>query len=119
MNSCAQRRRKTNSTFIVTAPALAIFFCVLTMVGSGSWANTQKLAGKDNWPFELYYWDYAVGVFLVSVLMLFTLGQAGTAGVPELSNLREAGWPAIGKPYLAAFYSMCPIWLFLPNASKR
>jgi glucose uptake protein len=31
------------------------------MLGWGSWANTQKLAGKDKWPFQLYYWDYAVG----------------------------------------------------------
>src|SRR5260370_23601250 len=47
---------------------LAIFFCVITMLGWGSWANTQKLAGKEKWPFELFYWDYAIGVFLFSLL---------------------------------------------------
>jgi glucose uptake protein len=47
---------------------LAILFCVITMLGWGSWANTQKLAGKEKWPFELFYWDYAIGVFLFSLL---------------------------------------------------
>jgi glucose uptake protein len=47
---------------------LAIVFCVITMLGWGSWANTQKLAGKEKWPFELFYWDYAIGVFLFSLL---------------------------------------------------
>ena len=65
------------------------------MIGWGSWANTQKLAGKDNWPFELYYWDYAIGVFVCSLVMLFTLGQSGSAGMPALDNLRQAGGTAI------------------------
>jgi glucose uptake protein len=47
---------------------LAIVFCVITMLGWGSWANTQKLAGQEKWPFELFYWDYAIGVFLFSLL---------------------------------------------------
>ncbi len=57
---------------------IAILFCVITMLGWGSWANTQKLAGKEKWPFELFYWDYAIGVFLFS-LLFSTLG--GTFGV--------------------------------------
>jgi glucose uptake protein len=52
---------------------IAILFCVITMLGWGSWANTQKLAGKEKWPFELFYWDYAIGVFLFSLLFA-TLG---------------------------------------------
>jgi glucose uptake protein len=47
---------------------IAILCCVVTMIGWGSWANTQKLAGKEKWPFELFYWDYAIGVFLFSLL---------------------------------------------------
>jgi glucose uptake protein len=57
---------------------IAILFCVITMLGWGSWANTQKLAGKEKWPFELFYWDYAIGVFLFS-LLFSTIG--GTFGV--------------------------------------
>jgi glucose uptake protein len=69
------------------------------MLGWGSWANTQKLAGKDRWPFELFYWDYAIGVFAFSVLFAFTLGNAGASGMPFLENLRGAQdgaiWTAI------------------------
>lgn len=44
------------------------------MLGWGSWANTQKLAGKEKWPFELFYWDYAIGVFLFSILFAAAFG---------------------------------------------
>jgi glucose uptake protein len=85
--------------FIVHDLGVAVLFCIVTMLGWGSWANTQKLAGKDRWPFELFYWDYAIGVFVFSVLFAFTLGSAGTSGVPFLENLRgaqnDAIWAAI------------------------
>ena len=58
---------------------IAILFCVITMLGWGSWANTQKLAGKEKWPFELFYWDYAIGVFLFSLLFA-TLGGSFDTG---------------------------------------
>ncbi len=60
--------------FTVDSLPLAICFCVITMIGWGSWANTQKLAGKERWPFELFYWDYAIGVFLFSILFAALLG---------------------------------------------
>lgn len=76
--------------FTVSSLSLAILFCVITMLGWGSWANTLKLAGKTRWPFELYYWDYAVGVFLFSVLFMFTLGSTGGPGMGAIDNLRAA-----------------------------
>src|SRR3979409_167294 len=85
--------------FVVTSLPVAILFCIVTMLGWGSWANTQKLAGKQRWPFELFYWDYAIGVFLFSVLFAVTFGSLGTAGTPALENLRQADmsfvWPAL------------------------
>jgi glucose uptake protein len=39
----------------------------------GSWANTQKLAGK--WRFELLYYDFALGMLLTSVVAAFALGE--------------------------------------------
>ena len=68
--------------FTVTSLPVAILFCVVTMLGWGSWANTQKLAGKTEWPFELFYWDYALGVFLFSILFLVALGGPGGIGIP-------------------------------------
>ena len=55
--------------FVVHSLPVAILFCVITMLGWGSWANTQKLAGKEKWPFQLFYWDYAIGVFLFSLVL--------------------------------------------------
>ena len=76
--------------FTVDSLGVAVLFCGTTMLGWGSWANTQKLAGQTKWPFELYYWDYAIGVFAFSLLFLFTLGSYGSAGTPALENLHSA-----------------------------
>lgn len=76
--------------FAVQSLPLAIIFCVLTMLGWGSWANTQKLAGRAKWPFELFYWDYAAGVLLTGAVFALTLGSFGAAGAPALPNLEAA-----------------------------
>jgi glucose uptake protein len=81
--------------FIVHDLGVAVLFCVVTMLGWGSWANTQKLAGKDKWPFELFYWDYAIGVFAFSLLFALTLGNAGSSGMPFFENLGGASGSAI------------------------
>ncbi len=57
------------------------------MLGWGSWANTQKLAGKDQWRFELYYWDYAIGVLLFGLIYAFTFGSVGSAGQSALAKI--------------------------------
>ena len=87
--------------FTVSSLPVAILFCVLTMLGWGSWANTQKLAGKTKWPFELYYWDYALGVFLFSILFMFTLGSAGGAGTSAVENLGAASGGKIAGAMLS------------------
>src|ERR1700760_3402934 len=76
--------------FAVQSLPVAIAFCVVTMLGWGSWANTQKLAGKEKWPFELFYWDYAIGVMLFGVLFAATFGSVGTAGAAAWDNLQKA-----------------------------
>jgi len=76
--------------FIVHDFWLATLFCVITMLGWGSWANTQKLAGKDQWPFPLFYWDYALGVFLFGIVWMVTLGNAGSGGMSAGENLHQA-----------------------------
>src|SRR5260370_34545056 len=76
--------------FVVNSLPVAIIFCVITMLGWGSWANTQKLAGKENWPFQLFYWDYAIGVFLFSLVFSHTLGSFGAAGGPPTEGHHPA-----------------------------
>jgi glucose uptake protein len=81
--------------FIVHSLPVAIAFCVITMLGWGSWANTQKLAGNQNWPFELFYWDYAIGVLLFGVVFAATFGSMGSEGAPAWTNLSAAGFSFI------------------------
>src|SRR6266404_3627364 len=63
---------------------------LLCMIGSmlcwGSWANTMKLT--PGWAFQLFYWDYVLGIVAASLLWGLTLGSAGGG---ELSFLRNIG----------------------------
>lgn len=71
---------------IVESYAVAVAMCVVTMLCWGSWANTRKLTQRQ-WPFQLFYWDYAIGVLLLSVILAMTMGSLGSAGRPFLADL--------------------------------
>ncbi len=84
----------------VPSYAVAVLLCVLTMVCWGSWANTQKLAARS-WRFELYYWDFAAGLLLASLLAALSLGSMGATGRSFLADLAQAspssiGWALLG-----------------------
>lgn len=75
--------------FIVDNYFVAVLLCVVTMICWGSWGNTQKLAGKT-WRYELFYWDYTIGILLFSIIMAFTLGSHGEAGRSFIPDLQQA-----------------------------
>ena len=75
--------------FIVDNYPLAVIFCVITMLCWGSWGNAQKLAAK-NWRYELFYWDYVIGMFLFSLLIAFTMGSFGSQGRSFADDLLQA-----------------------------
>jgi glucose uptake protein len=87
--------------FVIQNYALAVLFCVITMLCWGSWANTQKLAGK-RWRFELFYWDYVLGVLLMAIIFAFTLGSSGGEfGRTFVEDVKQAdatnlGWTFLG-----------------------
>lgn len=85
--------------FIVESYAMAIIFCVITMLCWGSWGNTQKLAGKT-WRYELFYWDYVLGVLLISLIFAFTMGSIGANGRSFLTDLAQADLRNIGSAFL-------------------
>ncbi len=62
--------------FTVNSYLLAVIFCIVTMICWGSWGNTQKLVSK-NWRYELFYWDYVIGMVLFTILLGFTMGSHG------------------------------------------
>jgi glucose uptake protein len=76
--------------YIIENYSLAVFFCIITMLCWGSWANTQKLAASS-WRFELFYWDYVIGIVLLGIIFAFTLGNHGTEGRSFIDDLKQAG----------------------------
>ncbi len=85
--------------FIVNNYILAVVFCIITMICWGSWANTQKLAGKS-WRYELFYWDYVIGLLVMSLIFAFTLGSFGSNGRGFLEDLAQADLKNIGSAFL-------------------
>ncbi len=75
--------------FIPQTYSLAIVLCIVTMLCWGSWGNTQKLAGKS-WRFELFYWDYVLGILLFALLIGFTLGSTGENGRGFIDDIGQA-----------------------------
>ena len=59
------------------------------MICWGSWGNTQKLASKE-WKFQLFYWDYTLGILLFSLLMAFTMGSMGEGGRSFIADICQA-----------------------------
>lgn len=84
---------------IVESYPVAVAMCVITMLCWGSWANTQKLASKE-WRFQLFYWDYALGVFLLSLVLAFTMGSHGVGGRAFLADLHQAEGKWLGSAFL-------------------
>jgi glucose uptake protein len=67
---------------------IALFMMITSAICWGSWANTFK--GVKNYRFELFYWDYAVGIFLISLILAFTMGSTGNDSNSFLNNVHSA-----------------------------
>jgi glucose uptake protein len=64
----------------------------------GSWANTQKLATKE-WRFQLFYWDYAIGVLLLALILALTMGSMGSVGRCFFHDMAQASGSAIWSAF--------------------
>ena len=73
-----------------TPPSLtiALLMMITSAICWGSWANTYK--GVKNYRFELFYWDYAIGIFLISLILAFTMGSSGNDASSFLNNVHSA-----------------------------
>ncbi len=74
--------------FVPHTFAVALLMVITSAVCWGSWANTYK--GVKNYRFELFYWDYALGIFLIAVILAFTMGSTGSETSSFLNNVRAA-----------------------------
>ncbi|MBQ5701932.1 MAG: multidrug DMT transporter permease [Alistipes sp.] len=81
--------------FIISSYTLAVVFCFITMLCWGSWGNTQKLAGKT-WRYELFYWDYVIGMVLFAALLGLTMGSTGELGRSFIADLQQANLTSLG-----------------------
>ena len=79
--------------FVPETYGLALLLMIVCMICWGSWANTFKLAGKVR--FELFYWDYALGVFMMAVILALTLGSWHGGDDAFFNNLTQATGPRI------------------------
>jgi len=71
----------------------ALFLMVLSMLCWGSWANTLKLC--PGYRFQLFYWDYAIGLLLATVVWGLTAGSLGNAGPSFLNAVAHTSSHAI------------------------
>ena len=77
----------------------ALLLMLLSMLCWGSWANTLKLCPRFR--FQLFYWDYSIGVLVGAVVLGLTMGSLGHNGPPFLSDIvqtssRSMLWAAGG-----------------------
>ena len=68
---------------------IALLFMIISMLCWGSWANTMKLC--SGYRFQLFYWDYVIGLIVGAVVWGGTLGSFGSAGRSFLSDITHAG----------------------------
>ncbi len=83
------------------------------MLGWGSWANTLKVAAKRSWSFELFYWDYVIGMLLCSAVVALTLGSHGASGLGAVASLSQASSGALGAALLSGALFNCSNVLFV------
>jgi len=74
--------------FTPSSLTIALLMMITSAICWGSWANTFK--GVKNYRFELFYWDYALGIFLISVVLALTMGSTGHDASSFLNNVHSA-----------------------------
>ena len=84
---------------VIQSYFVAVLMCIITMLCWGSWANTQKMASRK-WAFQLFYWDYALGVLILSLILAFTMGSSGEDGRGFLADLAQADGRSVGSALL-------------------
>jgi glucose uptake protein len=66
----------------------ALAFMLGSMICWGSWANTMKLTA--GYAFQLFYWDYVIGIIVGALLWGLTLGSNGSSRLAFLADIHQA-----------------------------
>ncbi len=65
----------------------ALVLMILSMLCWGSWPNTLKFCPR--YRFQLYYWDFAIGMAIGTLVLGFTAGSLGHSGPTFLPDVAE------------------------------
>lgn len=96
---------------VIHSYGIAIFLVFISMLCWGSWGNTQKIAGKQ-WSFQLFYWDYAIDVLLMALLLAFTAGSIGTKGRGFIDDIAQANIKSLSMAFIGgAVFNLANILL--------
>ena len=68
----------------------ALALMILSMLCWGSWANTLKMCPR--YRFQLFYWDYAIGLMVATIIIGHTAGSFGSIGLKFQVAIHSAGW---------------------------
>jgi glucose uptake protein len=68
---------------------IALLFMIVSMLCWGSWANSMKLCTR--YRFQLFYWDYVIGLIVAAVFWGFTIGSLGTVGRSFCADVAQSG----------------------------
>jgi glucose uptake protein len=68
--------------------SMALLMTIISAACWGSWANTFKVT--RGYRFELFYWDYALGICLIALVLALTMGSVHADGMDFVSNLHAA-----------------------------
>jgi glucose uptake protein len=68
---------------------IALSLMILSMLCWGSWANTLKLC--PGYRFQLFYWDYVIGLIVGAVAWGLTFGSLGSTGRTFHADVMQAG----------------------------
>jgi glucose uptake protein len=68
----------------------SLLLLILTLFCWGSWANSQRLVFK--WRFELFYYDFALGMAACILIAVFTLGSMNAQELTVSDNMMIAGY---------------------------
>ena len=84
---------------IINSYLTAVILLFVTMICWGSWANTQKLVTKG-WSFQLFYWDYTIGVVLMALLFALSMGSFGIEGRSFLIDISQGSYESMSSAFL-------------------
>jgi glucose uptake protein len=87
--------------FLPTTFTIALIMILISTACWGSWANTYK--ATKNYRFELFYWDYAVGMLVIALVLALTLGSIHSDSTSFFANVRAADTSNIIYAMLGGF----------------